>query len=92
MACVYLMQEEQQKTSKIKMLHQITAEVLLPQSVSLFLILAYLTLPSSPPHLTSLCGRYEQILLEPDPLPSYALKLLNALLKQNSGYIRSVFN
>lgn len=33
---------------------------------------------------------YEQILLEPDPGPSYALKLLLALLEQNSHFIKDI--
>ena len=34
--------------------------------------------------------RYEQLLLEQDPLPSYALKLLLALIEQNAQFIRQV--
>ena len=30
-------------------------------------------------------SRYEQLLLEQDPLPAYALRLLLALLEQNPG-------
>ena len=31
---------------------------------------------------------YEQILLDQDPLPSYGLKLLLALLESNTGFIK----
>ena len=34
--------------------------------------------------------RYEQLLLEQDPLPSYALKLLLALIEQNAQFIRQM--
>ena len=35
-----------------------------------------------------LCCRFEQILLEQDPLPSYALKLMQAYLDNNPAFIR----
>lgn len=34
------------------------------------------------------CFRFEQILLDQDPLPSYGLKLLLALLEQNTSFIK----
>ena len=34
--------------------------------------------------------RYEQILLEQDPVPLYGLKLLLALMEQSVAFIRSV--
>lgn len=32
-------------------------------------------------------GRYEQLLLEPDPLPAYTLKLIAAMLENNASLI-----
>jgi len=34
------------------------------------------------------CFRYEDILLQQDPLPAYGLKLLLALLEQHPAFIR----
>jgi len=34
------------------------------------------------------CARYEEILLQQDPLPAYGLKLLLALLEQHPAFIR----
>ena len=44
----------------------------------------------SRPTLCSIYYRYEQLLLEQDPLPSYALKLLLALIEQNGQFIRQI--
>jgi len=35
-----------------------------------------------------LCVRYDEILLQQDPLPTYGLKLLLALLEQHPAFIR----
>jgi len=37
-----------------------------------------------------LCVRYEEILLQQDPLPAYGLKLLLVLLEQHPAFIRSL--
>ena len=42
--------------------------------------------------MAQLFSSYEQILLDQDPLPSYGLKLLLALLESNTGFIKQVEN
>ena len=39
-------------------------------------------------HILHLCNRYEEILLQQDPLPAYGLKLLLVLLEQHPAFIR----
>ncbi len=52
-------------------------------------LLRFVTAGTSAVNVPVFC-RYEQLLLEQDPLPSYGLKLLLALLEQNSSFIKCV--